>query len=369
MVFLSVLLVLILCSELQADQGPDQGPALNRWDIHCSQGLQCKTKPFRPFPPPCRSPPEGVNGLSVFQNVSLSTALRCQGRQRCALHLSVSATLLLTEAVHGLSICILTPGMVRMCKKVSFSKSSRRRMEGSLVQVESECVEISPGQEGKVTIQPLPQLCECSSSDDLQSRVSQCITGRLQYELQPDGRGLTVAVSDMLEDRDYRLRLCLQDFVCSGTGAVALIKKEEMVKKVFLPFSRPLPCLCIEGWSAVMDAPRVRVCPFKDRVAELWFGVTFDPLEAELSWQPACPVDVEVSLCTTVAGGKEGECDDLPRHTHKTTRSSKVTFSEVDPHPGLCVKVSLVWSCDFMVDTRWKHLNEVPDMIAASDTK
>lgn len=81
------------------------------------------------------------------------------------------------------------------------------------------------------------------------------------------------------------------------------VKKEELMKTTTLRYLRPLPCLCIEvrvpvhtagfqhvgfafvsvsqlwtrinlyhsptnssqGWSTVMDAPRVRVCPFKDR--------------------------------------------------------------------------------------------------------
>ncbi|CAL8318662.1 unnamed protein product [Lota lota] len=343
MVFLSVLLALTLCSELHSAL-LRQGDALDRWDLRCSQGLQCKARPHNPVSPPCRSPPDGVQGSPAIRNVSLFTTLRCQGRQRCSLQLTVSTSLLLSEPVHALSICIQSPGLMQRCKQVSFSKSSRRRMEGSLVVVDSECVGISPGQEVRVKVHTVPGLCgggwtrtfqapECSSGD-LRKHVPQCITGTIDYELSPEGRRLTVAVSDMLDDQDYRLRLCLEGFVCSGTGADALIKKEEVVKNISLPFSRPLPCLCIEGWSAVMDAPRVRVCPFKDRLAELWFGVNFDPLEEELSWQPACPVEVVVSLCRT---GGRGACDDVP-HASQTTRGSKVTFTKVDPHPQLCVK-------------------------------
>ncbi|KAG7258239.1 hypothetical protein CRUP_035973 [Coryphaenoides rupestris] len=226
--------------------------------------------------------------------------------------------------------------MMPRCKQITF-KSSRRRMEGSLVQVDSECEEIAPGQEVRVKVQTLPELCgvrwtgtfqgpECSSGD-LRNQVPQCITGSLHYELHPGGGGLTVEVSDMLEDSDYRLRLCLEGYVCTGTGANTLIKKEEAVKK---------------GWSAVMDAPRVRVCPFKDRLTALWSGVTYAPMEGELSWQPACPVDVTVSLCLA---GDEGVCEDQPGTAPQRTRGSKVTFSNVDPRPQLCVKWSMDSQC------------------------
>ncbi|XP_053170214.1 interleukin-17 receptor E [Scomber japonicus] len=138
----------------------------------------------------------------------------------------------------------------------------------------------------------------------------------------------------MLENRNYYLRLCLKHFICSGTGANALIKKEELVKRVTLPYSRPLPCLCIEGWSAVIDAPRVRVCPFEDRLEELWLGITFDPLEEVLSWQPACPVAAAVSLCQK---REDGICEDLPLSSQNVSRE-KVTFTKVDAHPQLCMK-------------------------------
>lgn len=161
------------------------------------------------------------------------------------------------------------------------------------------------------------------------------------------------------------------------------IKKEEAKKRVVFPYSRPLPCLCIEvtlqscvlvlstyelmitfvkwieihytqlktssqGWSAVVDAPRVQVCPFKDReslisiynletdtasleeiitsadcdtgLEELWFGVTFDPLEQTLSWEPACPVTAAVAMCQK---REDGNCVALP-HTSQNVSREKV---------------------------------------------
>lgn len=97
--------------------------------------------------------------------------------------------------------------------------------------------------------------------------------------MNPQRKQLSVSVSDMLEDHDYHLRLCHRDFICVGTGAHVLvspsiywklrllngtrmpkkdglfchkslftfqIKKEEPAKSVTLPYTRPLPCLCIE---------------------------------------------------------------------------------------------------------------------------
>ncbi|CAL8338798.1 unnamed protein product [Arctogadus glacialis] len=340
MVLLSFLLALSLVSELLAGPLP-QRDALDRSEVRCSQGLQCKAKQHNPFSSsPCRSPPEGAR----TPNVTLSSTLHCSGRQRCSLQLVVSTSLILTEPVHGLTICVQAPGHTPRCEQVHFSKSSRKRMEGSLVKVTSQSVGVSPGQEARVRVHMVPELCgrgwtgtfhapECSSGD-LREKVPQCITGSLHYSLLQKESKLVVSVSDMLDDQDYRLRLCLESYVCSGTGAVALIKKEEAVKEVSLSFSRPVPCLCIEGWSAVMDAPRVRVCPFRDHTDQLWFGVTFDPMEQELSWQPACPVDVVVSLCQI---GAEDVCEDLP-HAAQTTRTSKVKFTKVDANPHLCVK-------------------------------
>ncbi|XP_056133839.1 interleukin-17 receptor E-like [Lampris incognitus] len=174
---------------------------------------------------------------------------------------------------------------------------------------------------------------ECSSGN-LRSHIPECITGRLQYLVNPEKKEVVVSVSDMLEDEDYRLRLCHKDFICAGTGASALIKKEERTRNVTLRYSRPLPCLCIEGWSDMTDAPRVQVCPFKDRVEELWFGVSFDLVEEALSWEPACPTLAVISLCQK---GEEDMCMDLP-HAMQTAGRGKITFTKVEPHPQLCMK-------------------------------
>lgn len=50
---------------------------------------------------------------------------------------------------------------------------------------------------------------------------------------------------------------------------------------------------------------------------ELWLGITFDPLEEVLSWQPACPVAAAVSLCQK---REDGICEDLPLSSQNVSR-------------------------------------------------
>ncbi|XP_030295872.1 putative interleukin-17 receptor E-like [Sparus aurata] len=311
----------------------------------CSQGLHCKNKPDSLFPPPCQTPAEGLDTSSVFHNISLSPVMRCEGKQKCSLHLSIKTKLQLHESVHGVSICTMATGMMGNCRIVSFTRASRERMSGQQVELENDCTDLSPGQQVRVTVKTVPSYCGITWTttyeapgcvrEDLRRHVPECITGRLSYDVNPQKRELSVRVSDMLEDYSYHLRLCRRkDFICAGTGVNKLIKKEDPVKSVILPYARPLPCLCIEGWSTVMDAPRVQVCPFTDRLEELWSEITFDPLAGTLSWEPACPVAAVVSLCQE---REDGGCVDLP-HASQNVSREKMTFTEVDPHPQLCMK-------------------------------
>ncbi|XP_068572858.1 interleukin-17 receptor E-like protein [Cebidichthys violaceus] len=310
----------------------------------CSQGLQCKTRPDNWFPPPCQNPAEGLNHSSVFHDINMSTVMRCEGRQKCSLHLRIKTAFTLTESIHGLSICTVTAGMIASCQIFSFRRESRHRLSGLQVEVENDCTDVSPSQHVQVTVKTVPSYCgvtwtgtydapECIS-EDLRRHVPECITGRISYDVNPQRKELSVRVSEMLEDKDYHLRLCHKDFICVGTGAYTLIKKGEHVKRANLPYSRPLPCLCIEGWSAVMDASRVQVCPFKHRLEELWLGINFDPLEETLSWEPVCPVTAVVALCQKRGNGI---CVDLP-HASQNVSRVKITFIKVDPHPDLCMK-------------------------------
>lgn len=49
--------------------------------------------------------------------------------------------------------------------------------------------------------------------------------GRLSYDVNPEKKELRVNVSDVLEDRNYNLRLCHKDFICVGTGAYTLVRQ------------------------------------------------------------------------------------------------------------------------------------------------
>ncbi|TWW64551.1 hypothetical protein D4764_22G0001980 [Takifugu flavidus] len=349
MILLAALLVSQCCVSVSAAAG-GSAAALERIEdcgTGCSQGLRCRTKPQALFPPPCQDPGESLLTSSVFHNISVTTVMRCEGRQKCSLHLRVSADLRLTAAVHGVSICVAAAGMMADCRTVRFTKASRARMSGMQVKVWNDCTQVSPGQRLEIKVRTVPSYCGVTwtgayvapgcAAGDLQQHVPDCITGRLSYDVDADGKLLAVSVSDMLEGHDYHLRLCHKDFICTGAGAHTLIRKEEPVKKALLRFSRPLPCLCIEGWSAITDARRVQVCPFRDRVEELWSGISFDALEGGLSWEPACPVAAVVALCQMREEG--GACADLP-HASRNASTGKITFGEVGPHPRLCMKKS-----------------------------
>lgn len=48
--------------------------------------------------------------------------------------------------------------------------------------------------------------------------------GKLSYDVKPERKELSVRVTDMLEDYDYFLRLCRNDFICKGTGAETKVR-------------------------------------------------------------------------------------------------------------------------------------------------
>lgn len=50
---------------------------------------------------------------------------------------------------------------------------------------------------------------------------------------------------------------------------------------------------------------------------ELWLGITFDPLEEALLWEPACPVNAVAALCEKKV---DGTCVDLPEASQNVSR-------------------------------------------------
>uniref|UniRef100_A0A1A8C373 Interleukin 17 receptor E n=1 Tax=Nothobranchius kadleci TaxID=1051664 RepID=A0A1A8C373_NOTKA len=258
--------------------------------------------------------------------------MKCERKQKCTLHLKVQTLLLLSESIHGVSFCTVSAGMMTDCQSVVFTKASRKKLSRFPVTVENDCTEVSPNQQLQVTVKTIPDYCNISwtttyltpecNSEDLRMNVPECITGRLSYVENPEKKELEIHVSDMLEGHDYHLRLCHKDFICLGTGAKTLMHKEKSNKSAILQYSRPLPCLCIEGWADL---------------EELWFKITFDSAEEALTWKPACPISAVAGLCEK---REDGNCMDLPDSLQNVSRE-RLTFAKVDPHPDLCMKFSV----------------------------
>ncbi|KAI4887832.1 hypothetical protein NFI96_026529 [Prochilodus magdalenae] len=333
--------LLLLAFYISRAQG-EQIEKIDQCGGRCSQGFPCTTRSQLSFER-CKNMSGGVN-TDVFSNTSISTVMKCEKRQRCSLHLRVSTALRISKHIRGIDVCMITAGMMERCRTVSILRSARDELLNQQVNFLDDCLEVHSGQDVYVTIKTWPHICDVAisrsyrvpdcSNKDIRRSVPECITGKIQYSVDFEKKELTARVSDMLEDKDYQLRLCHKGYICTGIGAQALLKKENLSKQVTLKYSRPVPCLCIEGWSIMTDAPRVQVCPFKNRVEELWSGITFDPVEETLSWEAACRVNADITLCELQS--KE-VCRDLA-NSSRTYSNGKVTYSAVDPHPRLCMK-------------------------------
>ncbi|XP_036375549.1 interleukin-17 receptor E-like [Megalops cyprinoides] len=330
-----LLLVLTACGALTQE---NQIERIQECGGQCSQGLQCRNRLHSPFAP-CKTQPKRLQG-AVIHGMSVATVMRCERRQKCSLHLRVASSVQISEHIQGVSMCTVSAGMLERCVLTSFPRAAQAQQ----VEVQNDCFNVSPGQDVHVTVNTVPNYCNVTRSqryrvqgcynDDLRNNLPECITGKIAYSVDPERRELSVSVTDMLEDRDYHLRLCHRWHTCTGTGAYTLIKREDRFKNVTFPFVRPLPCLCIEGWSSMVDAPRIQVYPFRNRTEELWMGVTFDPEEEALSWELACPMEVVTTLCHKVG---EDSCLDLV-NSSQSAHKRKVTYSKVDSNPQLCIK-------------------------------
>ncbi|KAJ8392262.1 hypothetical protein AAFF_G00078300 [Aldrovandia affinis] len=335
----TLLLVLTVWGALAQE---DQIQRTLKCGARCSQDLRCKAKHHLSFAP-CNRGPAPINS-TIFHNVNISTVMECEKKQKCSLRLKVMATVQINEHLRGVSFCVVSAGMLEHCRVVTFPRLARLRLAGQLVEVQDDCFEVSPGQNVHLMLKSFPNYCEITRSQvyrvqgcdnaDLRSNVPECITGKLAYTVDMEKRELFVGVSDMLEDKDYHLRLCHRWDICTGTEAYTLLKRDASSMSATLPFSSPLPCLCIEGWSSTVDALRVQVCPFRNRTDELWSGVTFDSEREVLSWEPACPVKAVITLCQSQG---ENVCQDLA-NSSQTVGRRKVMYSKVDPHPTLCMK-------------------------------
>uniref|UniRef100_A0A8C2GZ46 Interleukin 17 receptor E-like n=1 Tax=Cyprinus carpio TaxID=7962 RepID=A0A8C2GZ46_CYPCA len=246
--------------------------------------------------------------------------------------------------IRGVSVCADSAGMIGHCQIYTFGNVGKGKATGKQVDVQFKCVPVRPGQLVFVTLKTIPNYCkamwtqrhlvpECSH-EGIRDEITECITGKLAYAVDKARNMLTVKVTEAPENTDYNLRLChKRNVICTGEGAQRTIKPQYLESSITLHYSKPLPCLCIEGWPARVDARRVQVCPFKNNLEELWSGITYDLNKEELIWEPLCPVKVSVSLCHA-DGGKS--CQDLGNVFH--SEGQKAIFSSVDPHPMLCTK-------------------------------
>ncbi|KAI2648313.1 hypothetical protein H4Q32_018380 [Labeo rohita] len=270
----------------------------------CSEGLQCKPRAYSPLTAfHCRNQPVSS---AVFNNVMLTTVLACEGR-KCSLQLKIATSVNVTGDIRGVSVCADSAGMIGHCQIYTFGHVGKGTANGKQVDVRFKCVPVRPGQLVFVTLKTIPNYCKAVWTQ-------RHLVPGISVVFVNTRNTLTVKVTDAPEDTDYNLRLChKRSVICTGEGAPRMIKAQHLQSSITLPYSKPLPCLCIEGWPARVDARRVQVCPFKNNLEELWSGITYDLNKEELIWEPLCPVKVSVSLCHA-EGGKS--CQDLGNVFH-----------------------------------------------------
>ncbi|CAM4734786.1 unnamed protein product [Leuciscus chuanchicus] len=226
--------------------------------------------------------------------------------------------------IRGVLACADSAGMIGHCQIYTFGRVGRGNATGKQVDVQFKCVPVRPGQHMFVTLKTIPNYCtalqslrhvvpECSH-EGIRDSIAECITGKLAYTVDKDRNTLTVQVTNAPEDTDYNLRLChKRSVICAGEGPHRTIKPQHLQKSIMLQYSKALPCLCIEGWPARVDARRVQVCPFKNNLEELWSGITYDFNKEELIWEPLCPVKLDmivrnpyiISFCFYLRWGQE----------------------------------------------------------------
>ncbi|XP_051548492.1 putative interleukin-17 receptor E-like [Myxocyprinus asiaticus] len=355
---LLLLLLLLILQILQINMDRIERNQDCAW--RCSEELHCKQRAYSPLSVShCKNQP--VNS-TVFSNVTLSTVLGCEGRT-CSLQLRIATSVNITVLCHGMlsrkedpstrmreneirgvSVCADSAGMMGHCQIYKFGQVAGGNETGKQVDVQFKCVPVRPGQHLFVTLKTIPNYCkamwiqrhlvpECSH-EGIGDEIAECITGKLVYTVDKSRREITVSVTHAPEDTDYNLRLChKRSAICAAEGTHKMIKPPNVHRSVSFQYSKALPCLCIEGWPARVDARRVQVCPFRNNLEELWSGITYDPYKEELKWEPLCPVKVSVSLCHADGGNS---CRDLGNAFY--SEGQKVIFSSVDPHPMLCTK-------------------------------
>uniref|UniRef100_A0A2K5DRQ7 Interleukin-17 receptor C/E N-terminal domain-containing protein n=1 Tax=Aotus nancymaae TaxID=37293 RepID=A0A2K5DRQ7_AOTNA len=183
--------------------------------------------------------------------------------------------------------------------------------------------------------------------------------GKLRYWVDRRRKAILVQVPRASGSPEYFVRLCLKLFTCKDAGAPVLVNASSVSRAVSLPYSQELPCLCLEGWSATLDAVRTQICPFENdtqALETLWDTVHYHPGSQTLSWEPACPVSGQVSLCWCPGPGDS--CHRLQHSSQLAHR--RVQYLLVDTQPQLCLKFSNSWGSWVRCPFKQRHFPTPP---------
>ncbi|XP_069621061.1 interleukin-17 receptor E-like protein isoform X2 [Ranitomeya imitator] len=249
------------------------------WHCLWMKGVHCKNKPTHDllnlF---CRTAPQSLT-TNILENMKISTVMQCPQSGRCSLHLNIIGTVNLDDNIRGVEICTMSmSSQQNQCMHIRFTKSKVKKYEHK-VHVQANCFEVGVSEHVFVTMKTVPDYCgieiskeyhvqDCHNKD-VGKHILPCLTGKLDYMVNEDKKNIIVYVSNIPEDYDYNVRLCLKHISCLDTGAHALIKKDNTTKSATLTYSEILPCLCIEGWLLYPDSRRTQLCPFKNRTIRL----------------------------------------------------------------------------------------------------
>ncbi|KAF5926048.1 hypothetical protein HPG69_016755 [Diceros bicornis minor] len=314
---------------------------------------------------------------SLLETLTLSTAMKCAPHDGCSLLLRVHASLTLHESLRGLEACSMSlDTQETQCQSMQVSRASRHLQVGQQLQVHFDCFEVSVAQSLYVTLRTVPHFCGVQL--DQQYHVE---AQKLSYWVDRSRKVVRVQVPEAPGGPDYYVRLCLKRFTCEDAGAHVLVTANRVSQNISLPYSRELPCLCLEvseGGDKGMGRPCAdpspscraglrppmqcgpRPAPLKMANMEaLWDAIHYHPGSQALSWEPACPVSGHVSLCWRPGPG--AHCHELEHsgqsaHGRVSARQAgtgvgvdgqgpdlsapQVQYSLVDTQPQLCLKVS-----------------------------
>uniref|UniRef100_A0A452EIB9 Interleukin 17 receptor E like n=1 Tax=Capra hircus TaxID=9925 RepID=A0A452EIB9_CAPHI len=236
-------------------------PRVTECGLSCPQGFACKSRVNRNiFNSFCRQPPVSMP-RSVLGSLALSTAMKCSPPDGCSLLLRVNASLALHESLQGLEVCSTSlDTQETQCQTVQVSRASRQQA-GQQLQVRFDCFEVAVAQTLYVTLRTVPHFCgvqlgqqyhmEDCREEDVGKNVPDCFAEKLSYWVDRSRKVILVQVPES-GGPDYYVRLCLKRFTCEDAGAPVRVTGNRVSRRVSLPYSQELSCLCLEVWSATL---------------------------------------------------------------------------------------------------------------------